>query len=194
MTRQYEKTPITDPTRILTLANLISILRAFLTFPLIYSMTNPDWMLYTFIIIAIAVLSDALDGYFARRAHAVTHFGKLLDPLADAVIIIAVTFFLVIDQSRNFPLWYLIFFLIRYLSITLFAMYLINHTEHEFGANQVGKISVMITSLTLALYIFNSPYLYTFRLICMWVSVGFLLVSWYLYIREYIFVFKSLKE
>ena len=157
-------------------------------------MTNPDWMLYTFIIIAIAVLSDALDGYFARRAHAVTHFGKLLDPLADAVIIIAVTFFLVIDQSRNFPLWYLIFFLIRYLSITLFAMYLINHTEHEFGANQVGKISVMITSLTLALYIFNSPYLYTFRLICMWVSVGFLLVSWYLYIREYIFVFKSLKE
>ena len=125
MTRQYEKTRITDPTRILTLANLISILRAFLTFPLIYSMTNPDWMVYTFIIIVIAVLSDALDGYFARRAHAVTHFGKLLDPLADAVIIIAVTFFLVIDQSRNFPLWYLILFLIRYLSITLFAMYLI---------------------------------------------------------------------
>lgn len=194
MTRQYEKTRITDPTRILTLANLISILRAFLTFPLIYSMTNPDWMVYTFIIIVIAVLSDALDGYFARRAHAVTHFGKLLDPLADAVIIIAVTFFLVIDQSRNFPLWYLILFLIRYLSITLFAMYLINHTEREFGTNQVGKISVSITSLTLALYIFNSPFLYTFRLICLWVSVGFLLVSWYLYIREYIFALKSIKE
>jgi len=194
LTRQYEKTRITDPTRILTLANLISILRAFLTFPLIYSMTNPDWMVYTFIIIVIAVLSDALDGYFARRAHAVTHFGKLLDPLADAVIIIAVTFFLVIDQSRNFPLWYLILFLIRYLSITLFAMYLINHTEREFGTNQVGKISVSITSLTLALYIFNSPFLYTFRLICLWVSVGFLLVSWYLYIREYIFALKSIKE
>ena len=194
MAMQNDQKRITDPSRILTLANLISILRAFLTFPLIYSMTNPDWIIYTFIIIAIAVLSDALDGYFARRANAVTHFGKLLDPLADAVIIIAVTFFLVIDQSRNCPLWYLTIFIFRYLSITLFAMYLMNHSQHEFGANKAGKITVNIVTLTIVLYILNTPILDNLRSICLWVSVIFLMISWYLYIREYIIVLKSIKD
>ena len=66
---------ISDPTRVITLANLISLLRAFSAIPIIYSMANPDWNWITGILIVLAVLSDALDGYFARRADAVTHFG-----------------------------------------------------------------------------------------------------------------------
>ena len=34
---------ISDPTRVITLANLISLLRAFSAIPIIYSMANPDW-------------------------------------------------------------------------------------------------------------------------------------------------------
>ncbi|MFH1852818.1 MAG: CDP-alcohol phosphatidyltransferase family protein [Candidatus Neomarinimicrobiota bacterium] len=190
MAEPQKKVKITDPSRIYTLANGISVLRAFLAFPLIYTLTRPDLLWATLLLIIISVLSDALDGYFARRANEVTHFGKLLDPLADSVVIIAVTFFLVLDPGRNFPLWYLLLFILRYLSIALFALYLMNHTSHQFGANKIGKVSVNFAALTIALYIFNYPVLDWLRLASMSCSVLLLVLSWVMYLYEYIKVLK----
>ena len=39
-------------------------------------------------VFALAALTDGLDGYFARSRDAVTTFGKLMDPLADKLLII----------------------------------------------------------------------------------------------------------
>ena len=92
------KLKITDPSRILTVANMISLLRAFLALPIIYTLQFPDWRLWTFILIFIAMVSDMLDGYFARRAHEVTHFGKWIDPIADFICLTFVTFYLVLNE------------------------------------------------------------------------------------------------
>ena len=97
-----------DPNRILTLANAISLLRAFLAIPIIYYLQLESWNI-AFILIVMAVLSDSLDGYFARRAHEVTHFGKWLDPTADFVVILAVASYLVLEGL--FPAWFYWFFL-----------------------------------------------------------------------------------
>src|SRR5919106_5693412 len=40
-------------------------------------------------VFALAALSDGLDGYIARRRRSVTTFGKLMDPLADKLLIVA---------------------------------------------------------------------------------------------------------
>src|SRR6187399_3699230 len=40
-------------------------------------------------VFALAALTDGLDGYFARSRDAVTTFGKLMDPIADKLLIIA---------------------------------------------------------------------------------------------------------
>ena len=40
-------------------------------------------------VFALAALTDGLDGYFARSRGAITTFGKLMDPLADKLLIIA---------------------------------------------------------------------------------------------------------
>ena len=90
------KTKITDPSRILTVANMISLLRAFLALPIIFTLQNQEWRLWTFLLILVGVASDALDGYFARRASEVTHVGMWLDPIADFIIITAVVLYLVI--------------------------------------------------------------------------------------------------
>ncbi|MCK4904245.1 MAG: CDP-alcohol phosphatidyltransferase family protein, partial [Candidatus Marinimicrobia bacterium] len=74
------KSKITDPERILTLANFISLLRAFLVIPIIYYLPKPESSLILFILIIIVIASDALDGFIARRAHEVTHIGMWLDP------------------------------------------------------------------------------------------------------------------
>ena len=79
---------IDDPTRVLTLANFISLLRALSAIPIIYTLSVPHLNWISPILILVSAFSDVLDGYFARRAHEVTHLGKWLDPVADFVGIV----------------------------------------------------------------------------------------------------------
>jgi CDP-diacylglycerol--glycerol-3-phosphate 3-phosphatidyltransferase len=49
----------------------------------------PDGDLIAGVVFALAALTDGLDGYIARRRDSVTTFGKLMDPLADKLLIVA---------------------------------------------------------------------------------------------------------
>ena len=51
----------------------------------------------------VAALSDLLDGWLARRGQMVTHIGKLLDPLADKLIVS--TALIVMLAMGRIPLW-----------------------------------------------------------------------------------------
>ena len=73
MNENSPKSKITDPSRILTLANFISLLRALLAIPIIYTLKDDQYLNLTFWLIVIAILSDALDGWVARKSHNVTH-------------------------------------------------------------------------------------------------------------------------
>ncbi len=49
----------------------------------------PNGDLVAGIVFALAAFTDGLDGYIARRRDSVTTFGKLMDPLADKLLIVA---------------------------------------------------------------------------------------------------------
>ena len=72
----------TKKDKILTIANMISISRILLCFPLVIFMENND-NFNTFIVILLMILTDLIDGYVARMVDEITDFGKLIDPLAD---------------------------------------------------------------------------------------------------------------
>lgn len=64
------------------------------------------------VILGISELSDAFDGYLARKLHQVTDLGKLLDPMADSIYRISV--FLTFTQPPiNLPLLLVFVFLYR---------------------------------------------------------------------------------
>ena len=187
---ENNKSKITDPERILTLANFISLIRALLAIPIIYYLQKPDSSLILFILIIIAIASDALDGFFARRAHEVTHIGKWLDPLADAIIIMSVTLYLVL--SGIFPMWFFVFFIIRYLTIALPGLYLINHTNFVNSANRPGKWATTVVALTLVLHIPQFPTVEYLKSISLWLALILLMISWILYMKRFLFELKKI--
>ena len=175
---------INDPTRVLTLANLISLLRAFSAIPIIYSMAYPQWNWITGILILIAVLSDSLDGYFARRAKEVTHFGKWIDPAADFIVIISVLVYLV--GINAFPAWFFYFYLTRHMVIAAFAIYCMNYGYMILHANWWGKWSTGITTLGVFLHIFEFTALPWLKMTSIYTATFLLIVSMSQYLNQFI--------
>ncbi len=127
-------------------------MRAFLTLPIIYCLAH-DKIFWAVICIIFAVITDWLDGYFARKAKEISSLGKILDPVADSIAIAGVALFITLDNTRNFPLWFLIFYATRQFTIILSSIYKINHTQVIYGANNLGKWTVGITSFSILLYV-----------------------------------------
>ncbi len=175
---------INDPTRVLTLANLISLLRALSAIPIIYSMVYESWNWITGALILAAILSDALDGYFARRAGSVTHFGKWLDPAADFIVIISVLVYLV--GINQFPAWFFIFYLARHVVIATFAIYCINYGFMILHANWWGKWATGITTLGVFLHIFELNSLPWLKMTSIYTATGLLIISMFQYLKNFI--------
>jgi CDP-diacylglycerol--glycerol-3-phosphate 3-phosphatidyltransferase len=68
------------------------------------------------VLFAVAGVTDWLDGWLARRWNLITDFGKLLDPLADKILVTAALFYLV--QIGSAPLWMAVVMVAREFLIT----------------------------------------------------------------------------
>jgi len=159
--------------------------------PIIYSLQNQEWWLITFGLILIAAVSDMLDGYFARRAHEVTHIGKWLDPICDTICIGSVVFYLILNGT--IPLWFFIVLILRYVSISIGAIYFINHTDLVLSANIFGKWASGLTALFVLLKIIpRTEILELLTMTCLLIIIPLLLISWFVYIRTFFKEFKKL--
>ena len=67
-------------------------------------------------IFAAASVTDAIDGYIARRLNQISMLGKFLDPLADKLLILA-TLLMLLDLGRV-PVWAVLVILAREMTIT----------------------------------------------------------------------------
>jgi len=83
------------------LANWITLIRIFIipVFMVVVLSGAPNGKFFAAIVFSLAALTDGLDGYIARSRQEVTNFGKLLDPIADKLLISAALLSLVeLDQ------------------------------------------------------------------------------------------------
>ena len=94
----------------MNLPNKITIIRV-IAVPFFVVLFNLNYAFPAAILFCIASATDALDGYIARKRGLVTNFGKIMDPLADKIIVIAA--FILLVQSGKIPGWMIIVILAR---------------------------------------------------------------------------------
>ncbi len=134
-----------------TKSNLLSLFRLFLAIPIYYFIENinsPEYnRIILFGIFFLVYITDILDGYLARKFNEVTEMGKIIDPLADKVVVITIVVKFWLDGM--IPDYYFWTIVLRDLIIFLGGIYVSKRIGKVLPSNKLGKITV----LTIASYI-----------------------------------------
>ena len=133
--------------RYLTISNILSASRIFLVIPMGYCMVVdfPYHRLWTAGIIVIAVATDFLDGFLARKLHQVTDLGKIIDPLADKIGI--GIYGVLMAWTGDVPVWFVVFVLLRDFLIFSGGLYIQHKKKIVPQSNWPGKIAVTLVAL-----------------------------------------------
>lgn len=105
--------------------NIITLLRLGLIPVFVVLLIDPskNMVFIAAIVFAFAALTDFIDGFIARRLGAVSDIGKLLDPLADKILVMAALVMLVaqrsdLDGAPWVPAWLVVLILAREIWVT----------------------------------------------------------------------------
>ena len=95
----------------------------------------------------VAIATDGIDGYLARRHDIVTDLGKLLDPIADKVL----TGFAFVGLSilGELPWWVTVVVLVREIGITVYRFMVVS--DHVLAAAWMGKLKTLAQGIALSL-------------------------------------------
>ncbi len=98
--------------------NVLTVLRILAVPVLVVALLDEtaDGDVIAAIVFALAALTDGLDGYIARRRQQITTFGKLMDPLADKLLVIAALISLV--SLDRLAAWVAMVIIARELAVT----------------------------------------------------------------------------
>lgn len=105
------------------------------------------WYILAFVIFVAASLTDMLDGKIARKHNLVTNFGKIMDPLADKVLVYSALCLMI---PFYVPAWMLIVILAR--EFTVAGMRTVAAAEGiVIAAGMSGKIKTVLQMLAVCL-------------------------------------------
>jgi CDP-diacylglycerol--glycerol-3-phosphate 3-phosphatidyltransferase len=129
-----------------------------------HGVSDPRWLDVCGALFIVAALTDALDGYLARKQNQVTSFGRVLDPFVDKVLVVgAFVFFcgrgFVVaegDSHRNVTdvqAWMVVLILGRELLVTGLRGF--SEAQGDaFAANVFGKAKMLVQSTTVPVILF----------------------------------------
>jgi CDP-diacylglycerol---glycerol-3-phosphate 3-phosphatidyltransferase len=143
--------------------NLLTIIRFFLIpfflYYAIFSSSNSA-ILWATIIFIIASITDYLDGLLARKFNAITNFGKIMDPLADKILVLSALLALSI-KFQLIPEWLLYLILFREVMVSIFREYFANK-KIFIAANIWGKVKtfMQMIGIVFALIYLTGVYLF----------------------------------
>jgi len=146
------RTRVEEKLRPLTLPNFVTMTRMAMVPFFVLAVTQRDYRLAMWIFI-VAGLTDAFDGFLARRMDMRSRIGAYLDPIADKMLITVAYIALTYPQGQAvvIPLWLTILALFRDFVIMLVAgvLYIVEGLR-EFPPSVLGKATTFVQVLTVA--------------------------------------------
>lgn len=145
------------------------------------------------IIFVIASITDKLDGYYARKYHLVTNFGKFLDPLADKLLVMSA--FVGLVGLGDIPSWMVIIILAREFAVTGLRLIAVEEGE-VIAASRIAQWKTAFQMIAVILLLFNNPPFgmngFPLADICLWIAVALTVISgWDYFYKNRALILKS---
>lgn len=104
----------------MNLPNKLTLARCVMSviFVALMSVPGPITYLVAYLVFIAAAITDYYDGKIARQYNLVTNFGKLMDPLADKILMVAAFLTMMQIPALRIPAWAIILILARELLVT----------------------------------------------------------------------------
>lgn len=169
--------------RILTIPNLLSLLRILLIPVIVYVYLGRKDVLLAGILLAVACLTDLFDGWIARRFHMVSDAGKILDVIADKLMQFSILLCAASHYLQALILAGIL--MVKELTTGIYCLRYIRASGEVDGAQWFGKVctAVLDVSLLLMCLFPGMPPLRVWLMVC--VCAVLLLFSFYRYLRCY---------
>ncbi|MBQ3078055.1 MAG: CDP-alcohol phosphatidyltransferase family protein [Clostridia bacterium] len=140
--------------KIFTLPNALSALRLILLPPILKFYRNPATRTWAAVLLVISCLSDAIDGWVARRFNAISELGKALDPFADKLTQVVLLLCLMTPYPQTIVLLAVTF--LRELVVGALNLRYYRRYGKVAGAKWAGKLSAVVLDVTLVVLFFFS--------------------------------------
>ena len=159
----------------------VSMIPVFLILLLVPSIPNGKY--FALAVFIIACLSDALDGYLARRYNLVTNFGKFMDPLADKLLVCSALICFV--ELKTVPAWIVIVIIAREFIISGFRL-VASDNGLVIAASYWGKFKTTAQMIMCILFIadFNTTFFNAAEQVFMYLSLVLTVVSLADYLKK----------
>jgi len=129
--------------------NLLSIVRIALVYPILNNIYLGNFKV-SVIFFLVASLTDALDGFLARKMHWQTELGQILDPVADKLLLSGTVFILWLNSF--IPFYIFIIFISRDIAILTGAAIQMSIIESDTPApNLLGKLTTSLQIIYISL-------------------------------------------
>jgi CDP-diacylglycerol--glycerol-3-phosphate 3-phosphatidyltransferase len=142
----------------LNLPNVLTVLRIMLVPVLVVALlgNTPSGDILAAVVFALASLTDFVDGYLARARDSITTFGKLMDPLADKLLIVGALLSLV--SLHRLEGWVAMVIIARELAVTVLRANA-SQSGVVIEASMFGKVKtcVQIAAILAVIAVHGSP-------------------------------------
>jgi cardiolipin synthase (CMP-forming) len=141
---------------IFNVSNSLSFIRLLLVIPAWIVFNNYDKIQAGYIVAVIgifAAITDILDGYLARKLNQITEFGKIIDPLADKILVVYIILNLFL--IGEIPDYYFYMIVVRDALILTGGLIVSKKLGKVLPSDYVGKATVLAISFFLLIILLN---------------------------------------
>ncbi len=173
------------------LPNRLTILRIVLAGAIaaVYFVGFPGWNYWAAGIFILAGITDILDGIIARRYNVVSDFGKLMDPMADKLLMLVCV--LILLEWKKAELWVVLVILAREFIISAFRLVAAGKGK-VIAAGITGKLKTLAQDIAIGvIFIFPAGVMFIVGTVILYVSCALAVASCVIYICRNINVLKK---